>query len=113
APYAHALRRLLAQDSTDMVTDGARRGGAAQIRGAYRATLYVRLQGFEQACSSLSLTEKIEHHLSGPDGRQGIRNAPAFDVWGRAVHRFEHGGVGALRIEVGAGSKAHTTHNHS
>jgi hypothetical protein len=40
----------------------------------------MRLQGFEQACGGIGLTEKIEHHLPGPDGGQGIRNALEFFV---------------------------------
>ena len=48
----------------------------------------------------------IEHHRAGPDGGDRIGDAEMGDVGRRAMHRFEHRGRGAVRIDVGGGRKA-------
>src|SRR5262249_62142967 len=51
--------------------------------------------------------EVVEQHAGREDGGQRVGDALAGDVGGGAVDRFEHAGVGPLRVDVGAGGHAH------
>src|SRR3712207_3243080 len=59
--------------------------------------------GSHDGIARFGVPEILEHHGAGPDLAYRVRDAPAGDVWGRAVHGLEHGRKPAFGVEVGGG----------
>src|ERR671910_1953775 len=73
----------------------------AEIRGANRGSGQDSCDGVHDGFARFSVPEVLEHHGAGPDLAYRVRDAPAGDIGGRAVHGLEHGRELALRVEVG------------
>src|SRR5215207_10933875 len=75
----------------------------AEVRGANQGIGQDLCDGLHDGFARLGVPEMLEHHGAGPDLAYRVRDAPAGDVGGRAVHGLEHGWELALRVEVGGG----------
>src|SRR5215210_4885134 len=80
---------------------GARR--TTEVPGADRSIGQDPGDGSHDGFARFGVPEVLEHHRAGPDLAYRVRDAPASNVGGRAVHRLEHGRELPLRVEVGGG----------
>jgi len=80
--------------------------GAVQI-GSGEFVVKSGLHGLLQERSFLAPAKKIEHHASGEDGAEGIRNSLPGDVGRGAVDRLEE--RSAAGMDVAGGSEAEST----
>jgi hypothetical protein len=55
----------------------------------------------------------VEHHRRAEDGGDGVGDAFARDIRGRAMHRLEHRGEPPLGVGVRAGGQAQAAAQHS
>ena len=84
-------------------------GLAAQVTGVQRGGGGDRLDGLHQALGGGRLADVIQQHHAGPEGADGVGQALAHDVEGRAVDGLEHRRVAPLGVDVAGGRDAQAT----
>src|SRR4029450_9850984 len=81
-------------------------GLAAEIGGVQGGVRRDALDGAHEAGGGGGLAQVVEHHGTRPEGADGVGDALAHDVEGRAVDGLEHRGKLALGVEIGGGRNA-------
>ena len=75
----------------------------AEVGGAKRSLGQHLCDGSHDGFARFSIPEVLEHHGTGPDLAYRVRDVPAGDAGGRAVHGLEHGRKPTFGVEVGGG----------
>ena len=78
-----------------------------EIGGERRAAIHHPLDGALDGPRGIGVAEMVDHHGAGPDHGHRVGAGAAGDVRRGPMHRLEHGGEFALRIEVGGGREPH------
>src|SRR5690554_4252487 len=96
-------------------TSGRRQRGDDRVTDFGRAALGVAAGGevgdhcrVNSICG-LREPEVVQHQRHREDGRRGVRQLLAGDVWCRTVYRLEHAGECAVRVDVSGGRQPDAT----